>query len=337
MGIMDFLKKQFVDVIDWIQEDEGVLVYQYPFQDREIQNGGQLTVRESQAALFVNEGKVADLFGPGRHTLSTQTLPLMTNLKHWDKAFASPFKSDIYFFSMKNQIGQKWGTQGKLTLRDKDFGKIQIGAFGTYSYEIADPRLFFSKVSGTRPLFRVDDLQDQLRSVIEVAIASRLGQGDIPALDLAGQQARVSEEIRPFMAQHFTPLGLKLTGFLLQKVTLPEGVEKALEKNAAANSIDNMQKYTQFQMAENIGTAAASGGGTAGAGMGMAMGVAMGQQMAQMMGQAMNQQPAPAPQQQAPAKEDPVAVLEKLKTLLEKGLITQAEYDTKKAEVLSKL
>jgi membrane protease subunit (stomatin/prohibitin family) len=335
MGIMDFLKKQFVDVIDWIQEDEGVLVYQYPFQDREIQNGGQLTVRESQAALFVNEGKVADLFGPGRHTLNTQTLPLMTNLKHWDKAFASPFKSDIYFFSMKNQIGQKWGTQGKITLRDKDFGKIQIGAFGTYSYEIADPRLFFSKVSGTRPLFRVEDLQDQLRSVIEVAISSRLGQGDIPALDLAGQQARVSEEIRPFMAQHFTPLGLKLTGFLLQKVTLPEGVEKALEKNAAANSIDNMQKYTQFQMAESIGAAAANGGGTAGAGMGMAVGVTMGQQMAQMMGQTMNQQQAP--QQQAPAKEDPVAILEKLKTLLEKGLITQAEYDTKKAEILSKL
>lgn len=332
---MDFLKKQFVDVIDWIQEDEGVLVYQYPFQDREIQNGGQLTVRESQAALFVNEGKVADLFGPGRHTLNTQTLPLMTNLKHWDKAFASPFKSDIYFFSMKNQIGQKWGTQGKITLRDKDFGKIQIGAFGTYSYEIADPRLFFSKVSGTRPLFRVEDLQDQLRSVIEVAISSRLGQGDIPALDLAGQQARVSEEIRPFMAQHFTPLGLKLTGFLLQKVTLPEGVEKALEKNAAANSIDNMQKYTQFQMAESIGAAAANGGGTAGAGMGMAVGVTMGQQMAQMMGQTMNQQQAP--QQQAPAKEDPVAILEKLKTLLEKGLITQAEYDTKKAEILSKL
>ena len=336
MGIMNFLKKQFVDVIDWIQEDEGVLVYQYPFQDREIQSGGKLTVRESQAALFVNEGKIADLFGPGLHTLSTQTLPLMTNLKNWDKAFASPFKSDIYFFSMKTQIGQKWGTQGKITLRDKDLGKIQIGAFGTYAYEIADPRLFFSKISGTRPLYRVEDLQDQLRAAIEVAISTRLGQGDIAALDLAGQQARVSEEIRPYMAQHFAPLGLKLTDFLLQKVTLPEGVEKALEKNASANSVDNMQKYTQFQMAENIGTAAANSGGAAGTGMGMAMGVTMGQQMAQMMGQSMNPSQPQQPQA-APAKDDPVAVLEKLKTLLEKGLITQAEYDTKKADILSKM
>jgi membrane protease subunit (stomatin/prohibitin family) len=176
--------------------------------------------------------------------------------------------------------------------------------------------------------------------VIEVAISTRLGQGDIPALDLAGQQARVSEEIRPYMAQHFTPLGLKLTGFLFQKITLPEAVEKALEKNAAANSIDNMQKYTQFQMAENFGTAAGNSGGTAGAGMGMAMGVTMGQQMAQMMGQAMSpqaQQAQPAAPTAAPAKDDPVAVLEKLKTLLEKGLISQAEYDTKKADILSKM
>src|SRR5436853_5178723 len=162
MSLRDFLKKQFIDVIQWTEPEEGILAYRYPMQDMEIQNGGKLTVRESQMAAFVNEGRVADVFSPGLYTLNTQTLPLLTNLMNWDKAFQSPFKSDVYFFSTRLQVNQRWGTTQPVTIRDKDFGAVRLRAFGNYTYRIADPKLFHTNVSGTRDTYTVLVLACQL-------------------------------------------------------------------------------------------------------------------------------------------------------------------------------
>ena len=166
MSIRSFLSKQFIDVIQWTEPEDGILAYRYPMQDMEIQNGGKLTVRESQMAAFVNEGRIADVFGPGLYTLNTQTLPLLTNLMNWDKAFQSPFKSDVYFFSTRLQTNQRWGTPKPITIRDKEFGAVRLRGFGIYSYHISDPRTFHTKISGTRDIYRVADLEGQLRNTI---------------------------------------------------------------------------------------------------------------------------------------------------------------------------
>src|SRR6266568_1809727 len=166
MALGDFLRKQFIDVIQWTEPEEGILAYRIPMQDMEIQNGAKLTVRESQMAAFVNEGRMADILGPGLYTLSTQTLPLLTNLMNWDKAFQSPFKSDVYFFSTRLQINQKWGTATPITVRDKEFGAVRLRAYGIYAWRIADPKVFHEKVSGTRQAYLIGELEGQLRNTI---------------------------------------------------------------------------------------------------------------------------------------------------------------------------
>ena len=166
MTFAQFLGKQFIDVIQWNEPAPGILAWRYPMLDQEIQNGGKLTVRESEMALFVDQGKIADVFGPGMYTLTTQNLPILTDLKNWDKDFESPFKSDVYFFSTHLEIDQKWGTATPITIRDKEFGAIRIRSYGIYSYRVADPRVFFTQVSGTRETYYVSELEDQLRNTI---------------------------------------------------------------------------------------------------------------------------------------------------------------------------
>ena len=166
MGLMDFIKKQFIDILQWTEDGDGTLAWRFPMAGNEIQYGASLTVRESQMAVFVNEGKVADVFGPGMYKLTTQTLPVLTYLKNWDKLFESPFKSDVYFFSTRQQVDQRWGTPQPVTIRDKDFGAVRLRAFGNYSYRIADPKLFHTEISGTRDTYTVADLDGQLRGLM---------------------------------------------------------------------------------------------------------------------------------------------------------------------------
>src|SRR5947208_1716596 len=208
MSIRSFLSKQFIDVIQWTETEEGVLAYRYPMQDMEIQNGGKLTVRDSQMAAFVNEGRIADVFGPGLYTLNTHTLPLLTNLMNWDKAFASPFKSDVYFFSTRLQVDQRWGTPQPVTLRDKDFGAIRIRAFGNYSWRVTDPRLFQQQVSGTRGTYTVDEIDGQLRGLMLQHLSDAVAQSGIPFLDLAANQVEFATQIRTAVAPAFAALGL---------------------------------------------------------------------------------------------------------------------------------
>ena len=280
MSLRDFISKQFIDVIDWVEPEDGILAYRYPMQDREIQNGGKLTVRDSQKALFVNEGKVADAFGPGLYTLNTQTLPILTYLKNWDKAFQSPFKSDVYFFSTRMQTDQHWGTQNPITIRDKEFGAIRLRGFGIYAYHVDDAKTFYSKVSGTRDLYRVEDLEGQLRNTIVAKMTDTFAVSQIPFLDMAANQAALGEKIKEQMTPTLAEFGLALDNFVVENLSLPDELQKILDQRISMNMIGDMGKYTQYQVAQSIPIAAGNeGGGGVGVGAGLGAGVAMGQAM----------------------------------------------------------
>ena len=193
---MSFLSKQFIDVIQWTEPEDGILAYRYPMEDMEIQNGGKLTVRDSQMAVFVNEGRIADVFAPGLYTLSTNTLPLLTYIMNWDKAFKSPFKSDVYYFSTRLQTDQRWGTATPITIRDKEFGAIRFRGYGIYAYRIADPKVFYQKISGTRDIYRVPDLEGQLRNTIVARMTDTFAQSSIPFLDMAANQQELGQQDR---------------------------------------------------------------------------------------------------------------------------------------------
>src|SRR3954468_23404302 len=214
MALMDCLKKQFVDVIEWTEGDDGTIAWRYPMRDNEIQNGAKLTVRESQAALFVNEGKAADAFGPGLYTLNTNTLPLLTNLRNWDKLFASPFKSDVYFFSTRLQVDQRWGTQNPITVRDKDFGMVRLRGHGIYAYHLVNPLVFHQKVSGTRDLYTTADLEGQLRNTIIGRVSDAFASSQIPFLDMAANLVELGKTIGEQIAPTFAELGLQLDTFV---------------------------------------------------------------------------------------------------------------------------
>lgn len=279
MTLRDFLTKQWIDVIEWVEPEEGILAYRYPMQDREIQNGGKLTVRDSQMAVFVNEGQVADVFKPGLYTLTTQTLPLLTYLRNWDKAFQSPFKSDVYFFSTRLQVNQHWGTPNPITIREKEFGAIRLRAFGIYSYKVADPKIFYQKVSGTRDLYRVEDLEGQLRNTMIGRLTDTFANSQVPFLDMAANQVALSNTIAGQMKQPFADLGLALDTFVVENLSLPDELQKVLDQRIQMGMVGDMGRYTKFQVAQAIPIAAANEGGMGGVGAGLGAGVAMGQAM----------------------------------------------------------
>jgi membrane protease subunit (stomatin/prohibitin family) len=349
MGLGSFIKKQFIDVLQWTEDTEGVLAWRFPMADMEIQNGGVLVVRESQVAVFVNEGQIADVFGPGTHTLTTQTLPLLTNLKNWDKLFDSPFKSDVYFFSTRVQTGRKWGTQQPITIRDKDFDMIRVRAFGMYSYRVADPRKFYTELSGTREVYTRDNVEEQLRGILMSTMASSLGSANVAFLDMAANQALMAQEVRGDLADAFARYGIGLDEFNVSSVSLPEELQAALDERISAGmkgglGADKMSGFTKFQTATAIPLAAQNEGGIAGIGAGLGAGVMLGQAMGQAVGStlapASSHPGAPVaapPAAAAPAEDSIEARLEKLKGLLDKGLISPADYDSAKSELLKKL
>lgn len=328
MGLFGFLSKQFVDVIDWVDEP-GTLAIRYPMADQEIQNGAQLTVRSGQTALFYNEGQLADAFLPGLYTLETGNLPVLTALMNWDKGFASPFKADVYFFSQKEQTALKWGTAQPITVRDKEFGPLRIRAFGSYSFRIEDVSAFAVKVMGSLERVTVTDIEPQLRAAIATSIAAALGGGEIAFLDLAANQTALSDKLREAIEPAFAQWGLRCTSFYIESLSLPEDVQAHLDKASAMHVVGDLDRFVRFQSAEAIETAAAQSGGVAGAGAGMAAGMAIGQSMAGGMGG------APA----APAQpgEDAYAQIEKLHKLLTLGAVTQDEFDAKKTELLGRI
>jgi membrane protease subunit (stomatin/prohibitin family) len=294
MSLRDFITKQFIEVIEWNEHQDGILSHRYPMRDQEIMNGAKLTVRESQMAAFLNQGRMADVFGPGLYTLTTQTLPVLTDLMNWDKMFKSPFKSDVYFFSTRVQTDQKWGTATPITIRDKEFGAVRLRGYGIYSWHVYDPGVFFKKLSGTRDEYYVADIEGQLRNTIVSRMTDTFGDSAVPFLDMAANQtelgARIAEGLRPM----FADLGLALDSFVVENLSLPEELQKLLDTRIGMNMIGDMNRFTQFQVANSMPIAAANQGGGAGLGVGLGAGIAMGQQMMQAMRPGEPPPPAPA-------------------------------------------
>jgi membrane protease subunit (stomatin/prohibitin family) len=280
MSLRDFLEKQFIDVIQWTESDQDTLAWRFPMRDMEIQNGGQLTVRESQASAFVNEGRIADIFAPGLYTLNTRTLPLLTNLMNWDKEFKSPFKSDVYFFSTRIKTDQRWGTATPITIRDKEFGAVRIRGYGIYSWHIDNPRAFHTKVSGTREMYKIADLEGQLRNSIVGRMTGAFAESGVPFLDMAANQTELGAKIAEGLKPQFADLGLVLDSFVVENLSLPEELQKMLDTRVGMNMIGDMGRYTQYQVANSLPIAAGNeSGGIAGIGVGLGAGMTMAQQM----------------------------------------------------------
>jgi membrane protease subunit (stomatin/prohibitin family) len=344
MGLMDFIKKQFIDVLEWTESGEGTLAWRFPMAGNEIQYGASLTVRESQMAVFVNEGKIADVFGPGRYTLNTNTLPILTYLQNWDKLFQSPFKSDVYFFSTRLQVDQRWGTTQPVTIRDKDFGAVRLRAFGNYSYRLVDPKLFHQQISGTREIYTVAELDGQLRALMLQHISDAVAGSGLAFLDLAANQVEFANQLRIATAPSFEQIGLKLDAVTLQNVSLPEELQKILDQKIGMGMVGNdMGKFMQYQTAQSMPKFAegAGSGGVVGDAMGLGAGVALGQVMANQLSQglqgAQSQGAAAAAAPVGVKPDDVMATIEKLADLKGKGILTQEEFDSKKAELLKKL
>ena len=339
MSLGSFIKKQFIDVLQWNEETEGVLAWRFPMQDFEIQNGAILNVRESQVAVFVNEGKIADVFSPGMYKLTTQTLPVLTYLKNWDKLFESPFKSDVYFFSTRLQTGRKWGTPQAISLRDKDFGMVRLRAFGMYSYAIADARKFFTSISGTRALYTRDDLEEQLRGILLSTMATSLGSATASFLDMAANQTLMASQVEGAINSAFEKYGLGLDLFNITSINLPEDLQEALDRRIAMGMAGDLNKYTQYQVASAVPLAAQNEGGMAGVGASLSAGLVLGQTMAAGLAGAQHAAAAPAPgaSPAPPAAPDPEQRLAQLKGLLDKGLISAGDFEAAKAEVIKRL
>ncbi len=345
MALMDFIKKQFIDIIQWTEDaaDNGeTLAWRFPMQDMEIQNGAALTVRESQMAVFVDAGKIADVFGPGLHKLTTQTLPVLTYLKNWDKLFESPFKSDVYFFSTRQRLDRKWGTPNPITIRDKDFGMVRLRAFGIYAYHVVDPKVFYLAVSGTVERYTVEQLESQLRNTVVGQMTDLFGESGVPFIDMAGTQEEFGRTLKTKLDPVFAQYGLALDSFVVQNVSLPEELQKMLDARIGVNMMGGMQGFTQYQVASSIPLAAQNEGGLAGLGAGVGVGLGVGQQVAQSMAQALSPQAAapgagPAASAAPVSADEVLATIEKLHGLMEKGILSKEEFEAKKAELLKKL
>ncbi len=337
MALMDFIKKQFIDILQWTEDGDGTLAWRFPMQEMEIQNGASLTVRDSQLALFVNEGTVADVFKPGMYKLTTQTLPVLTYLKNWDKLFESPFKSDLYFFSTRLQLDQKWGTPNPITIRDKEFGVVRMRAFGIYSYHLTDAKTFYQKISGSRDSYGREELEGQLRNTMVAGMTDLFGESGVAFIDMAANQDEFGKAMFAKMTPMFAEYGLTLDSLVVQNVSLPEELQKILDQKIGMNMIGDMQRYTQYQVANSIPDAAKNEGGMAAMGVGLGAGVGFGQVVGQAMGQVLQPAAAAAPAVAPVSADDIVATLEKLHGLVEKGILSRDEFEAKKVELLKKL
>ena len=299
MGIMDFIRGELLEIIEWTDDSRDTLSYRFPDEDKEIKNGAQLIVRESQSAQFVYLGQFGDTFGPGKFSLTTDNIPVLTNLKSWKYALESPFKADVYYVVTRLFTGNKWGTSNPVMMRDADFGIVRLRAYGTYDFRIVDVKKFLKEVAGTDDHFRLDEFNDTMRSRIVSVFSEALASSKIPALDVAARYGELGGALLPLINPAIgEKYGLEMTTFLVENVSVPPEVEQAIDKRSSMAAVGNLNDYVKFQMAQGLGQPGA-GGGIGGAGAELAMGMAMAQQMMNQTGGLMAQTtpgiPAPAP------------------------------------------
>ncbi len=296
MGLFDKLKNELIDIIEWLDDSNNTLVYRFERYQNEIKNGAKLTVREGQMAVFINEGKIADVFQPGMHTLNTENLPILATLKGWKYGFNSPFKAEVYFVSSRNMTDQKWGTKNPITLSDPRFGMLEIRSFGTYVIRVKDAGLFIKEIVGTDGHFTTEEITEQLRSLIVTRFTDAVGESGFPVEAFAAKMNELSDFVHQAMAPEFMNYGIEITKFLIENISMPEEIKKEIFELSRLNAVD-LNKLTQMKAAKAMEAAANNPSGTAGAGMGMGMGFAMANQM----GQQFSQQQQQSQQQSASA------------------------------------
>ena len=307
MGLFDKIRGELVDIIEWTDDSNNTLVYRFERYQNEIKNGARLTVREGQVAVFINEGKIADVFEPGMYTLSTENLPILATLKGWAHGFNSPFKAEVYFVSTRNMTDQKWGTKNPITLSDPRFGMLEIRAFGTYVIKVKDAAVFIREIVGTDGHFTTEEIGEQLRSMIVTRFTDAVGEAGFPVEAFAAKANELSEFVHGAIGPEFEQYGVAVTKFLVENVSMPEEVKKEIFELSRLNAVD-LNKLTQMKAAKAMQAAAENPSGTAGAGMGMGMGFAMANQMGQAMMGGQQQGATPPPVQSAPPPPPPPPV-----------------------------
>lgn len=288
MGLFDKVRGEFIDTIEWTDDSRDTIVWRFPRYENEIKMGAKLTVRESQAAVFVNEGQVADLYPPGMYTLQTQNMPVLSTLKGWKYGFNSPFKAEVYFVNTRQFSDLKWGTQNPVVVRDPEFGMVRLRAFGGYAIRVVEPVALLRELVGTDPAFRTDEVSEHLRQLIVGKLGPALASSGVPMLDLVTQQSQIGDRIATALNLELHPLGVEISRFIIENISVPPEVEEMIDKRTRMGIAGDLNEYTQFQAANAIEQAASNQGG-AGEGMGIGMGVAFGQQAA---AAAYQQQPA---------------------------------------------
>ena len=292
MGLMGKLRGELIDIIEWLDASRDTIVWRFPRYENEIKMGARLVVRESQAAVFVNEGVIADTFAPGTYELETQNLPLLSTLKGWRYGFHSPFKAEVYFVNTRQFTDMKWGTQNPVIVRDPEFGMVRLRAFGAFSARVVDPSKLLRELVGTDPQFRTEEVQEYLRQNIVGRLGTALATAGVPVLDLAAQQQNIGVRLAGVLSQDLADVGIQIPKFIIENISLPPEVEQAMDRRTEMGIVGNLNQYTQFQTANAIQDAARNPGGGAGEGIGLGMGMAVGQQMA--AAAAASAQPAPA-------------------------------------------
>lgn len=327
MGIFNFFKDEFIEVIDWVETSSDTIMWKFADRDAEIKYGAQLTVREAQEALFLNEGTFADQFEPGRFELITENIPVLTTLRNWDKGFKSPFKADVYFFSKKVFTNLKWGTANPIILKDPNFKQVRIKAFGVYFIRVTDIKKFFTEFAGSKAIVRMEEIEEALRPVIAPKFAEALAEANIPVMDLASKYSELGELIRPVIQKELEELGIELVKFQISSTSLPKDVEEFYDKMTNMNMVDDMDKFRDFQSSNAIEKAAENPGGGASEGIGMGMGFGMATSM--MSGGGNSGSKA--------SKEDIIGMIKELGKLREEGILSEEEFEEKKKELLSRI
>src|SRR5919112_1030020 len=293
MSLIDKVKEaamnQFIEVIEWLDNTQDTILYRFPVHGQEIKNGAQLIVRESQTAVFVFEGQVADVFSPGRYTIDGGNTPILSKLGAWKFGFNSPFKAEVYFVNTKQFTDLKWGTPNPIMMRDSDFGMVRLRAFGIYSIRVAEPQAFIKEIAGTSGRFVTEDVEGQLKRTLVSGFSDALGESKIAALDLASNYDELGKFIRVKLNEEFKTFGLELTKFVIENISLPQEVEAAMDKRTSMGVIGDVGRYSQFQAADAMRDAAQNPGGGAGTGVGLGAGFALGNAMAGAMNNAMSQ------------------------------------------------
>ena len=294
MGLLDSLRSEFIDIVEWTDDTRDTIVWRFPRHDNEIKNGAKLVVREGQVAVFVNEGTIADVFSPGSYDLVTKNLPVLSTLKGWKYGFDSPFKAEVYFVATRQFTDQKWGTQNPAMMRDPEFGMVRVRAFGTYSFKADDPAVLLRELVGTDPAFKTDEVDEFIRQSVVSRVVSALATSGVAVLDLAAHQNEIADKLATVISEDLKHLGLQLPRFVIENVSLPPEVEAMMDKRTEMGVLGNLDQYAKFQAASAITDAAQNPGGMAGAGVGIGIGATLGAQLAQALQPTAVNVPAPS-------------------------------------------